>query len=112
VSFGRRHGGTGLGLAISRRAMGGDVRCADASGAAGACVELRVPLTLTEAAEAPLDPELSSTLQGEVLLVEDNLVNALVAQAMLERAELHVWSASTTASRPCSACASAASTRC
>ena len=93
ASFGRRHGGTGLGLAISRelaRAMGGDVSCADAAGAAGACFELRLPLPLTEAAEAPPDPELSSTLQGEVLLVEDNPVNALVAQAMLERAGLHV----------------------
>ena len=93
ASFGRRHGGTGLGLAISRelaRAMGGDVHCADAAGAAGACFELRLPLPLTEAAEAPPDPELSSTLQGEVLLVEDNPVNALVAQAMLERAGLHV----------------------
>ncbi len=93
ASFGRRHGGTGLGLAISRelaRAMGGDVSCADAAAAAGACFELRLPLPLAEAAESAPDPELSSTLQGEVLLVEDNPVNALVAQAMLERVGLHV----------------------
>ena len=93
ASFGRRHGGTGLGLAISRelaRAMGGDVSCADASPSAGACFELRLPLPPAEAAEAAPDPELSSTLQGEVLLVEDNPVNALVAQAMLERVGLHV----------------------
>jgi len=93
ASFGRRHGGTGLGLAISRelaRAMGGDVSCADAAPAGGACFELRLPLPLTEAAEVMPDPEISSTLQGEVLLVEDNPVNALVAQAMLERVGLHV----------------------
>jgi CheY-like chemotaxis protein len=70
--------------------MGGDVICAEAEPAAGACFELRLPLPLTQAAEPPPEPELSSTLQGEVLLVEDNPVNALVAQAMLERAGLHV----------------------
>ena len=103
ASFGRRHGGTGLGLAISRelaRAMGGDVSCADATPAAGACFELRAAAAAwPRPPNRRRDPELSSTLQGEVLLVEDNPVNALVAQAMLERVGLHVeWS--TTASRP------------
>jgi signal transduction histidine kinase/CheY-like chemotaxis protein len=93
TSFGRRHGGAGLGLAISRelaRAMGGDVDCVERGAAGGACFELTVPLPAGVAQPAPPAPGGVRPLRGDVLLVEDNPVNALVAQAMLERAGLRV----------------------
>ncbi len=92
-SFGRRHGGTGLGLAISRelaRAMGGDVACLAAPPGAGARFRLQLPLPQADApAVAPAPPPMEG-VAGAVLLVEDNPVNALVAEAMLRRAGLRV----------------------
>ncbi|MBX3606092.1 MAG: response regulator [Piscinibacter sp.] len=93
TSFGRRHGGAGLGLAIARelaRAMGGDVRCVDRGAGPGACFELVLPLPDSAAPAAAPAPADARALSGDVLLVEDNPVNALVAQAMLERAGLRV----------------------
>ncbi|WP_144289875.1 response regulator [Ideonella sp. A 288] len=85
----RRHGGTGLGLTISRelaRCMGGELDCID-SGGPGAAFRFRVALP---AAQAPAPPPAPVTrpghgLRGRLLLVEDNPVNALVAQLTLER---------------------------
>jgi signal transduction histidine kinase/CheY-like chemotaxis protein len=92
-SFGRRHGGTGLGLAISRelaRAMGGEVECLAAPAGEGARFQLRLRLPAGEpTAEVP-PPAPPEALDGDVLLVEDNPVNALVAEAMLRRAGLRV----------------------
>ncbi|WP_395700937.1 response regulator [Aquabacterium sp.] len=87
----RRHGGAGLGLAISRelaRLMGGDLQAAGRPGE-GAQFTLNVLLP-----EAP-PPEAASssrppTLRGRVLVVEDNPINAMVAEAMLQRAGLRV----------------------
>ena len=98
-SFSRRHGGTGLGLTISRdlaRAMGGTLECLDAPGG-GALFRLVLPLQRAHAEPDRAErhgarPESASrpgredaALAGRVLLVEDNPVNALVAEAALAR---------------------------
>jgi two-component system, sensor histidine kinase len=117
-SFARRHGGTGLGLTISRqlaRAMRGDIECG-VSPAGGALFRLWLMLPLCEAPfapsalPAPPAPPASATaagqsatgappaaatgtaplLEGTVLLVEDNPVNAIVAQANLQQLGLEV----------------------
>ena len=91
-SDGRRHGGTGLGLTISRelaRAMGGELQCLPPQGP-GSLFRLTVPLRDTQ---PPLQPARSHDLprlRGQVLLVEDNPVNALVAEAALRRLGLEV----------------------
>ncbi|MBI5258526.1 MAG: response regulator [Burkholderiales bacterium] len=87
----RRHGGTGLGLAISRELahlMGGDLRALGHPGT-GAQFTLRVPLPDSTAPQ-PADPAPPPTLRGRVLVVEDNPINAMVAEAMLARAGLGV----------------------
>jgi signal transduction histidine kinase/CheY-like chemotaxis protein len=80
--------GSGLGLAIARRlarAMGGDVVCV-ATGGAGA----RFVFTLLAPAAPPPAPERSDEPAGvflagrQLLVVDDNEVNALVARSMLE----------------------------
>ena len=89
----RRAGaGLGLGLTISRelaRAMGGDVVLLPAAGADGACFEFSLraqQLAPAEAAGTAAPPVAtgSDAFRGTALLVEDNAVNAVVAQAMLE----------------------------
>lgn len=86
-SFARRHGGTGLGLTISRHmveAMGGRIVCLEAPGG-GAL--FRIEMTLPPGSEPPAAaqraPDSSAPLAGRVLLVEDNPVNAMVAEATL-----------------------------
>lgn len=83
--------GTGLGLTIARRlarAMGGDVHCLDApaEGPQGAHFEftLQAPAAGVNTTQ-DLARTAAATLRGHVLVVDDNEVNALVAQAMLER---------------------------
>jgi signal transduction histidine kinase/ActR/RegA family two-component response regulator len=109
-SFMRRHKGTGLGLTITReiaRAMGGDIECTSEVGK-GSVFTLQVPLrptappeTIGPAGVAPLGTQPSAStgsgalaalarFSGHVLLVEDNPVNALVAEANLTRLGLSV----------------------
>ncbi|MBL8341057.1 MAG: response regulator [Rubrivivax sp.] len=92
-SFSRRHGGTGLGLAISRqlaRAMRGDIECAT-SRQGGAAFRLWLHLPSCPApVPAPPEPRAAEALRGEVLLVEDNAVNAVVAEASLHALGLRV----------------------
>jgi two-component system, sensor histidine kinase len=119
-SFGRRHQGTGLGLTISReiaRAMGGDLMCRSEAGM-GSEFWMEVPLPLCEdppdtepASDAMSSGMMPSTLpgtwlegapvpgateersrqlSGHVLLVEDNPVNALVAESVLHDMGLQV----------------------
>ncbi|MEO8057950.1 MAG: ATP-binding protein [Burkholderiales bacterium] len=92
-SFGRKHGGTGLGLTISRelaRAFGGDLACAQAP-AGGARFVFTLPLPDAAPVVLPdLAAEPATRLRGRVLVVEDNPVNALVSEALLQRAGVHV----------------------
>jgi len=98
-SYVRRHKGTGLGLTITReiaRAMGGDVVCASQLGR-GSVFTITVPLPGIAApglAAGELRSEPSPAglahFNAHVLLVEDNPVNALVADAMLRRHGLNV----------------------
>jgi signal transduction histidine kinase/CheY-like chemotaxis protein len=88
----RRFGGTGLGLAIVDylvTAMGGQIKLVSTPGEGS---EFRVDLPYEEVA-APLpalsqsssgNAQQSTRSHGHVLLVEDNLVNQLVAKLMLE----------------------------
>ncbi|MEI7969276.1 MAG: ATP-binding protein [Betaproteobacteria bacterium] len=86
----RRYGGTGLGLAISARlarAMGGDIRVRTARGVGTSFhVELRL-----EAGSEPEPVRSSPLFTGRtiapmrVLVVDDNLVNQKLAQALLQR---------------------------
>jgi signal transduction histidine kinase/CheY-like chemotaxis protein len=87
--------GTGLGLTISRqiaRAMGGDVICRSSEGR-GATFVFTLPLE--PATPPPLRsgetaPASTPRLDGHVLVVDDNPVNAVVASAMLECMGLRV----------------------
>lgn len=99
-SFSRRHGGTGLGLTISRQmieAMGGRLICSEAPGG-GALFRIDVPLPAGEPMAVPASAaagaaDSGAALNGRVLLVEDNPVNALVAEAALRALGLDVHSA-------------------
>jgi len=98
-SFVRRHKGTGLGLTITReiaRAMGGDVACVSDMGR-GSVFTITVPLPEIPApglatGEVRTEPAAGwlAHFNAHVLLVEDNPVNALVADAMLRRHGLSV----------------------
>lgn len=94
----RGQDGTGLGLTISRelaRAMGGDLRCCSAPGQ-GSTFEFTLPLQACheiDARPAPIETGAEAgapRLRGRVLLVDDSLVNVLVAASMLERCGLQV----------------------
>ncbi|HPT50586.1 MAG TPA: ATP-binding protein [Accumulibacter sp.] len=96
-SHSRRHGGTGLGLAISRQIialMGGRIGV-DSSPGMGSTFWAEIPLRLAVEPAPPAAPPLASRpdseqLRGSVLLVEDNAVNQVVAQAFLEALGLRV----------------------
>jgi signal transduction histidine kinase/FixJ family two-component response regulator len=96
----RQAGGSGLGLSIAQqlcKAMHGDIRCESRLGI-GSTFRFALPLPcLNEPAQAnaqlstePAIKEPELPLFGHVLLVEDNPVNALVAQAALEKLGLNV----------------------
>jgi len=94
---GKRHyrGGTGLGLTISRelsRAMGGDLVCTSALGRGSSFVctlalPVAVPAHLVHDKVAEPGGRL---LTGRVLVVEDDPINALVAEATLKQFGLDV----------------------
>jgi two-component system, sensor histidine kinase len=95
ASASRRHGGTGLGLHITReicRTMGGRVTCQSVPGQ-GSVFEVELPLerlagTPQKASAAPaVDSGFIDERFGgvNVLLAEDNEVNAMVAEASLNR---------------------------
>jgi CheY-like chemotaxis protein/HPt (histidine-containing phosphotransfer) domain-containing protein len=94
----RRFGGTGLGLSISRQLidlMGGELGVASIKGK-GALFHFTLTLAKTESASlesvqpgpANNDPDLQ--FDADVLLVEDNRVNQLVAKTVLQKMGLRV----------------------
>ncbi len=93
----RRQDGTGLGLTISRelaRAMGGDLRCSSVPGQ-GSLFEFTLPLLPCVSEIPPLSTarglvQAAPKLSGRVLLVDDSMVNVLVATAMLDSCGLKV----------------------
>jgi len=103
-TYERRFGGTGLGLTISRelsKAMGGHLSCTSQEGQ-GSVFTCELPLPDTppppspelETLPAPLD-DLQSTSMGQftppmVLVVDDNPVNTLVAEAELRHFGMNV----------------------
>ncbi|MBS0124099.1 hybrid sensor histidine kinase/response regulator [Thetidibacter halocola] len=106
ASYRRATGGTGLGLAISRRlatAMGGTLG-AESEPGEGSVFWLRLPLAPphdSEGRTAAAEPECAEAPdhQGvaipplDILLVEDNPTNRMVAREMLERDGHHVVTA-------------------
>ena len=99
-SFARRHAGTGLGLTISRKlcqAMGGELSC-DSRPDEGSTFTVVLPLPRADepaaAAHEPDQPGLWAGPGVQVLLVEDNPVNALVAEAILQHAGVAVTTVS------------------
>ncbi|WP_180995944.1 hybrid sensor histidine kinase/response regulator [Tabrizicola aquatica] len=96
TSYSRKAEGTGLGLAIARRlvrAMGGDIGV-DSEPGEGSLFWVRLPIgapdTLREADRRAALDDASTTAASEetaplqILLVEDNRINRLVARDMLE----------------------------
>ncbi|MDD9993090.1 MAG: ATP-binding protein, partial [Rhodospirillales bacterium] len=91
----RRHGqqtGTGLGLAISKRlvtVMGGHI-AVETEPDDGSCFSVTLPLPQGEAAAQPPVEAVPHGLSGseqalDVLIVEDNVVNAMVVEAFVAR---------------------------
>jgi len=82
----RRYGGTGLGLSICRELatlMGGTVGV-DSEPGAGSCFWAELPLPAAEPVPAAPPPDGASLVGAQVLLVEDNDVNMIVAAAFLK----------------------------
>jgi len=96
-TFTRRFAGTGLGLTIARelaRAMGGDLLVTSQVGKGSVFtlkLDLPHPPVDVPLGEAPSPPPPSPrALGGRVLLAEDNPVNALVAEALLQKLGIDV----------------------
>jgi len=90
-SLTREHGGTGIGLAVASglaRLMHGSLEVENRS-EGGCCVHCRIPVRLSPPMEKPEGMGNSEDTTGrsapQVLLVEDNPVNSLVAYAMLTK---------------------------
>ena len=91
ASTDREHGGSGLGLSISEglvQLMGGTLRvCSERGVGSTFSFTLPLPLSTPEAAPAPPPPPPAAANlaleTGSLLLVEDNLVNSLLAETVL-----------------------------
>lgn len=100
-SITRRFGGTGLGLTISRklaRAMGGDL-CVNSAQGIGSVFTLNVPLVAAQLRDLPGMPSAVFPARAQparalqLLLVEDNPVNRVLARTLLEQAGHQVTTA-------------------
>ncbi len=99
ASTARAYGGTGLGLVISRQlaeAMGGRLEAQSVEGA-GSTFRLALDLPCAAEGEAPADARaqvaastVAGTLDGRVLVADDNPVNQLVLREMLRQLGLEV----------------------
>jgi PAS domain S-box-containing protein len=104
VSTDREYGGSGLGLSISEglvQLMGGTLRVSSEPGA-GSAFSFTLPLLLGAAQAAPAGsaaaPDAALAPEaGRLLLVEDNLVNSLLAETVLRN---WGWQVTTAASGP------------
>lgn len=94
----RKYGGTGLGLTICKRLvelMGG-VMDVESQEGIGSVFEFKIALRLNIAIDDEVDAKTSDSIQehfhmiGRILLVEDNEINQLVAQASLEQFGIEV----------------------
>ncbi len=96
TSVARRFGGTGLGLAICRKlatALGGEIGMQSKINH-GSTFWFRVPLVRSEyECTTPIDALADASRALDVLLVEDNEINRLVATGLLERAGHRVCAA-------------------
>jgi CheY-like chemotaxis protein len=83
----RKFGGTGLGLVITRRlveAMGGQISVESERGR-GSRFTVTLPFVLAPAPHTEALDGVSTSPPRRVLLVEDNLVNQMVARKLLEK---------------------------
>jgi PAS domain S-box-containing protein len=90
----RKYGGTGLGLVISQQlvqAMGGKIFCTSAPDK-GSSFVFTVKLQVNDLpfVMAPSFEELAPLPEGQILLVEDNRVNQIVAEAILRKLGMKV----------------------
>ncbi|GAB3731070.1 hypothetical protein GCM10027594_13060 [Hymenobacter agri] len=103
ASTDREYGGSGLGLSISEglvQLMGGTLRvCSEPGIGSTFSFTLPLPLSPTEtvAAHLPSAPDSLVPEAGRLLLVEDNLVNSLLAETVLRN---WGWQVTTAASGP------------
>ncbi|MCI1186687.1 PAS domain S-box protein [Hymenobacter sp. DH14] len=103
ASTDREYGGSGLGLSISEglvQLMGGTLRVCSEPGA-GSTFSFTLPLVLgtseTVSPPPPSTPDAVTPEAGRLLLVEDNLVNSLLAETVLRN---WGWQVTTAASGP------------
>jgi PAS domain S-box-containing protein len=102
ASTDREYGGSGLGLSISEglvKLMGGTLRVSSAvrQGSTFAFTLAFEPVQVVEELPLPMAPNSKAPPDGRVLLVEDNLVNSLLAETVLRN---WGWQVTTAASGP------------
>lgn len=96
VSTTRKYGGTGLGLTICKKLtekMNGTITI-ESEVNKGSRFEVIIPANISAVNRAESEPQKVADLNGlDVLLVEDNLVNQLVATKMLSKFNCQVYTA-------------------